>query len=49
MGRNENQEEHRGVNTKVGERGTRKASQRAEISGVGGAEAKCKYTYSQLF
>lgn len=26
MGRKENQEEHRGANTKVGERGTRKAS-----------------------
>lgn len=35
MGRKENQEEHRGDNTKGGERGTWKASLRGEISGGG--------------
>lgn len=50
MGRKENQEEHRGDNTKGGERGTWKASLWGEILGRGGGtEAKCKYTYSQLF
>lgn len=48
MRRKENREEHRGDNTKGGERETWKASLRGEISGVGGTEAKCKYTYSQL-
>lgn len=36
MGRKENREEHRGDNTKGGERETWKASLRGEISGVGG-------------